>query len=142
MNTLGKRLKMLRIEKDLLQKEVADSIGCSVGMLSSYESDRREPNVEYLKKLADFFNVSVDYLVGKTTIKENIANVPEWVQKLPQDLQEFIVNEANGQFVYLRIAQNAKINDLPSSSLRVLVETFKRAYDDDKKAMKENKKNE
>lgn len=133
---------MLRIEHDYMQKEVADKIGCSVGMLSSYEGDRREPNTETLCKLAEFYDVSVDYLVGKSLEKNPglQSDVPDWVANLPQDLQNFIKTEAQGQFVFLRIAQNAKINDLPPQALIKMVEAFKEAFEDDKKAV-EAKKN-
>lgn len=60
------RLRELRIEKKLTIKALADEIGIKESALSKYERAEREPNIETLILLADYFNVSVDYLIGHT----------------------------------------------------------------------------
>lgn len=67
--TLGKRIANLRTEKKLTQEELAKIIGISRGSLSMYEIDKREPDMATLKKIADFFDISVDYLLGLTDIR-------------------------------------------------------------------------
>lgn len=57
-------LKELRIEKNLAQKDVADILGITVSAYSFYENGKREPNITSLKKLASFYNVTLDYLIG------------------------------------------------------------------------------
>ncbi|MCL2224844.1 MAG: helix-turn-helix domain-containing protein [Defluviitaleaceae bacterium] len=71
MVNMGNRLKALRIEKNLSQAEVARRIGISKAMISAYELEQRCPSYEVLVKLAIFYNVSADYLLGieKTAIK-------------------------------------------------------------------------
>ena len=66
------RLKELRLAKHLNQKAVADIIGKTFQAYSFYERGDREPDVETLKVLADFYGVSIDYLLGReaTTNKE------------------------------------------------------------------------
>ena len=64
------RLKELRVEKGATQKEVAGFIGCSSLVYSRYEREVREPDVDALCKLADYFNVTVDYIVCRTDKKE------------------------------------------------------------------------
>ena len=64
------RLKELRAEKGATQKEVADFIGCSSLVYSRYEREVREPDIDALCKLADCFNVTVDYIVCRTEKKE------------------------------------------------------------------------
>ena len=64
------RLKELRTEKGATQKEVADFIGCSSLVYSRYEREVREPDIDALCKLADYFNVTVDYIVCRTDKKE------------------------------------------------------------------------
>ena len=64
------RLKELRVEKGATQKEVADFIGCSSLVYSRYEREVREPDIDALCKLADYFNVTVDYIVCRTDKKE------------------------------------------------------------------------
>ncbi|MGD6847257.1 helix-turn-helix domain-containing protein [Rossellomorea aquimaris] len=61
---LTKRLKNLRGKTT--QEEVAGRIGISRARYSHYENGRSEPDTETLNKLADFYDVSVDYLLGRT----------------------------------------------------------------------------
>ncbi|WHH59118.1 helix-turn-helix transcriptional regulator [Petroclostridium sp. X23] len=65
--TLGKRLAYMRKTKKLTQEDVAKIIGISRGSLAMYETDKREPDRDMLNKLADYFNVSTDYLLGRTS---------------------------------------------------------------------------
>ena len=60
------KLKSLRIEKKLTQKQVADRIGLAISAVSSYESGSRYPSYDVLVKLARMFHVSTDYLLGIT----------------------------------------------------------------------------
>ncbi len=59
-------LKQLRTEKGIYQKELADYLHVSIGTVSNYEQCIHSPNLDTLCKLADFYNVSVDYLLGRT----------------------------------------------------------------------------
>lgn len=61
------RLKELREKCGATQKEVADYIMCSATVYSRYERGEREPDIYTLGKLADFFKVTVDYLIGRTS---------------------------------------------------------------------------
>lgn len=58
------RLKELRKNAKLNQKQVADVLGLTVSAYGNYELGQREPNIESLCKLADYYGVSVDYLIG------------------------------------------------------------------------------
>ena len=66
MVNMGEKLKSLRIEKNLTQKQVADRIGLAISAVSSYESGTRYPSYDVLVKLARIFHVSTDYLLGIT----------------------------------------------------------------------------
>src|SRR6056297_1614997 len=72
--TFSQRLKYLRKEKDIYQKELAQNIGVSRSTITLYESGSRKPNLETLEKLADYFGVSIDYLLGKSTEREVIES--------------------------------------------------------------------
>ena len=63
---MGEKLRSLRTEKKLTQKQVADRIGLAISAVSSYESGSRYPSYEALIKLAHIFHVSTDYLLGMT----------------------------------------------------------------------------
>lgn len=60
-----KALKELRKEKKILQKDVAKELNIKNTTYSNWEVGVSEPDIQSLKKLADFFGVSIDYLVGR-----------------------------------------------------------------------------
>jgi len=64
MNMLSQRLKELRTERDLTQKELADLIGTNNSSVCDWERGRTEPNLDVLVKLSAYFSVSTDYLLG------------------------------------------------------------------------------
>ena len=66
---MGEKLKSLRIEKKLTQKQVADRIGLAISAVSSYESGTRYPSYDVLVKLARIFHVPTDYLLGITNTR-------------------------------------------------------------------------
>lgn len=63
------KLKQLRVENNFSQKSVAQKLNISNATLSQYESGVRQPSYDVLKKIADIYNVSIDYLLGRTNIK-------------------------------------------------------------------------
>lgn len=71
--TFGERLAQLREEKKLTQKELAALTSISRSRLSLYEIDKREPDNSTLIALADFFNVTIDYLLGREEKDSTIA---------------------------------------------------------------------
>ncbi|QMV43213.1 helix-turn-helix domain-containing protein [Cohnella cholangitidis] len=73
---IGSRLAFLRDQRGLTQEELASSLGISRAALSHYEKNRREPDTETLGKVADLFQVSIDYLVGRTS-QSNVTLDPE-----------------------------------------------------------------
>lgn len=64
--TIGQRIKYLREQKGLTQKDVATKLGVEPAAISKYELDMREPNIEALKMLGELFDVSIDYILGRT----------------------------------------------------------------------------
>ena len=60
------RLKELREDKDLYQKDIAKFLNMSQNGYSSYETERLDIPTEILKKLADYYNTSIDYLLYRT----------------------------------------------------------------------------
>lgn len=63
---LGDKLQKLRQEKKLTQEQLSKAIGITRGTYAHYEINKRQPDYETLQKLADFFDVSIDYLLGRT----------------------------------------------------------------------------
>lgn len=91
MVNMGKKLKQLRQEKNLTQKQIADRIGVAVSAVCSYETGVRYPTYDSLIKLARIFHVTTDYLIGMTENRwidvkgldeEEIALIENLVDKL------------------------------------------------------------
>lgn len=73
----GENLKCLRIQSALMQKEIASILNVSVRTFQGWESGRTEPSIEKLIQIADFFNVTIDDLVGRTSITSHEASSEE-----------------------------------------------------------------
>ena len=71
------RLKELRLEKGLLQSDVAKVINKSDRLVGFYENGKRDMSTETLAILADFFNVSIDYLLGKSDIRKSDEQIKQ-----------------------------------------------------------------
>lgn len=75
MSILGKRLKLLRKANELTQIELAKSLGLAFSTISMYERGERMPDFETMEAIADYFNVTMDYLYGKTDIPNEAATI-------------------------------------------------------------------
>ena len=67
----GTRLKKLRVQRGLSQRELAESISIDRSMISLFENDHRETPTSTAKLIANYFNVSVDYLLGIDTARNS-----------------------------------------------------------------------
>ncbi|WP_199620990.1 helix-turn-helix domain-containing protein [Paenibacillus alkalitolerans] len=74
MNTCGERISALREKQKLTQEELAGRLDISRASLSHYEKNRRVPDYETLRKIADFFHVTVDYLIGREQTESSVAD--------------------------------------------------------------------
>ena len=63
------KIRDLREDRDLTQKQVAEYLLCDQSLYSKYEREERPLPLEYADRLADFYGVSVDYLLGRTSVK-------------------------------------------------------------------------
>ena len=67
-------LKLLRQEYGISQQRLAEAIGVSQPSINKYENHNIEPEIEILKRMADYFNTSIDYVVGHTDIRRRIEH--------------------------------------------------------------------
>ncbi|NLM96670.1 MAG: helix-turn-helix transcriptional regulator [Halanaerobiaceae bacterium] len=87
--SFGKKLRLLREEKNLSQIELSKEMNVSSQALSQYELGKRMPDAEMIIRIADFFDVSIDYLLDRTDeritvdkIKAVMASDPEFARIL------------------------------------------------------------
>lgn len=79
----GKKLKALRTARKISQKEFGKLFGLAESTIGMYERDERRPDFELLNRFADFFEVSTDYLLGRT-------DNPHYISNSQQDDEEFL----------------------------------------------------
>ena len=112
-------LKELRKSRKLLQKDLARYLQVAESTYSYWEQGKFEPDTETLKKLADYFNVSVDYLLGRTennetTTTENLFKIKKAPESLSDDEQELLKQynllDSHSKIALLELAKNLNIN--------------------------------
>lgn len=86
---LGKRIKELRVEKGITQSELSSYLGLTPKMVSFYELEQRFPPQDIIIKLADYFNVSADYLLGRSEIKNPDQLLKEYNSLYYENHKEF-----------------------------------------------------
>lgn len=112
------RLKDLRKTKKMRQQDVAHDIGVTFQTYSNYETGRRSPDPDMLKKLADYFNVSVDYLLGRNENAPATESKGKWINVygniaagIPIEAIEDIIDQEeisaemahHGEYIALRV---------------------------------------
>lgn len=75
---LGKKIKELRLENNITQEDLAKQVGVSTSMIGMYETGARKPSYEVLIKMANYFNVTTDHLLGKSKQRVSNEKLQEW----------------------------------------------------------------
>lgn len=101
------RLKQLRIKKGITQVEFAKKFNISSGTIAMWETAKRTPDVETLKKIADFFDVTIDYLL----------------------FDSLETNDNQIDNVYLSLAQEAQEEGIDPRDIKLAIETIKAMRD-------------
>lgn len=129
MTEFGTVLKKLRLENSLTQKQLAEHLNISESTIGMYEQNRRKPDYEILDAIADYFNVDMDFLLGRTNTKQ-IYSV--WKNMLLNDFE--LLNDLGQQEAVKRVndltliekysrnilnaaARNGNIRELPDNKL-------------------------
>lgn len=112
----SKNLTKLRKQAKLTQYQLADELGFSRGQIANYEQGKREPDYEVLGILADFFDVSIDELLGREP-KNNDSSEDfdafmfedkEAFDSLPEDVKQELIKEINEKIEFLAYKQKNK----------------------------------
>lgn len=101
-------LKALRIRRGLTQSQVAELIGVSTVTIARYESGEREPSNDKLIKLAKFFNVSIDYLIGKNGEEESAKQSSDIFKELNAMLAQMDDDQLDKTAEYMRFVLSQK----------------------------------
>ena len=91
---LGDNMMLIRKKKSLSQADLGKVIGTSGDVIGRYERGDIKPSIEVVEKIADALDVSIDYLVGKTSTlldKKTIERIED-ISKLPDDKKNYVFN--------------------------------------------------
>ena len=84
---MNNRIKDLREDRDMRQIDLAQAVGIDQRTISNYETGKTNPDSEALIKLANFFNVTIDYLVGRTNFTPVTENErSKVIEKIKKEL--------------------------------------------------------
>lgn len=141
MNTEFSRIiTLLRKEKKLSQKRVASDLGISQALLSHYEKGIRECGLDFVVKTADYYNVSCDYLLGRTvernssnsTVKDNSTKSnpsSSYKNALSQINRKLIKNSTNLIFDIVEKSNNNQLNTAVTDYIMTSIyKTFRILY--------------
>lgn len=112
----AKRLKELRIENDMTQKELGSKLNILDRTIGYYEANKRFPSEEILNEIANIFNVSTDYLLGRTDKKD--ATILEG-DEVPKELRDVGIS-------YMEIDKIAKEQGFTPDDIKEILETIGR----------------
>jgi transcriptional regulator with XRE-family HTH domain len=113
LSELSKKLRLLRNEKGITQEELGKLFDLAKQSISGYETGDNDPPIDTLVKLADFYNVSLDWLLGKTIVRTPIETIAahrsdDYHKELPEDQQQDI-----NDYIKMKINQHRKRQGLP-----------------------------
>ncbi len=135
-------LSLLRKERGLTQKQAAEDLGVAQALLSHYEKGKRECGLDFLVKAADYYNVSTDYLLGRSPVSDGRiiteSDIPETSQNdkagIGTDIsltlnKKLITNSIDVIFSMLGKIKSSKLSSSISSMLMLSVyKTFRITY--------------
>lgn len=123
MRSFGEILTSLREERGIYQKELAAILKVSVGTVSNYENNIHFPDQDALLQLADYFGVTVDYLLGRTSYRYSLDTLNEeyaagrTVAELVDTIQHFSPQNTASFLDYIELLQlRQKAEDCSSTS--------------------------
>ncbi len=90
--SFGSRLKEIRNDKGVSQKDVAEHLGVSITSISQYESDSRFPNEDMLRRICIYYKITSDYLLGLTDVKHAPLSSDEIKNKMVSTKQMEVID--------------------------------------------------
>ncbi len=110
---VGKRIRQLRKEKGVTQNELSNFLGLTPKMISFYELEKRYPPHDIILKISDFFNVSTDYLLGKSDVKKPekiVSDYDSLSEESKKQLEKYI------ELLKIKDAQDKNRNEMSLTS--------------------------
>ncbi len=121
----GERLKKLREEKNLTQIELGKAFNISHSTINRYENGLRQPDNETLINMSNFFNVSVDYLLGISNTRNDSERITDILQNNPelQELWDKLKERPDLQLLF------KQVKDVDSKGIQQIIRIIKAIED-------------
>ncbi|MFJ9386992.1 helix-turn-helix domain-containing protein [Peribacillus sp. NPDC101481] len=127
----GERIRQLRKEKGMTLRQLSDKLGIPFTTLGNYEREDRQPNFETFEMVADFFDVSIDYLAGRNeqrtydeyVFHSNFKSIEELLGKASPEIREVITDIVDQ--LYLITRRDLKLGIANISELEHLREVLR-----------------
>lgn len=112
---LGKRIREERQKLNLTQEELGNKCGVTKYTISLYESGKSTPNDEIKGIMADLFDCTIDYLLGRSDLKNNVIIEGN---KLPKELRDIGIE-------YLEVAKEMEDAEIPPEDIKKIIDIIK-----------------
>lgn len=114
---LAEKLKLLRKEKGITQEEFAKDIKVTKGAVAMWETNKRTPDLNMLKDISNYFNISIDWLIGNSDSKtlpaaNGVQELNEVYFSIAKDAQEQGIDPNDMRMALEIISKNKKKKDI------------------------------
>nr|PZN47263.1 MAG: hypothetical protein DIU61_19795 [Bacteroidota bacterium] len=116
---LAERITQLRTEAKLTQEELGNMLKVKRGTVASWESGHRTPELRYLEQMAQIFDVSVDYLLGRSDHRK--TQLPDWLSRVSPEWQKRILEDEALTRLMFKFLDSAGLKNLPTDQLEMIL---------------------
>lgn len=121
MSKFGIKLKELRLEKGLNQEQLGKLFHVKKAAISKWENGNTSPDENTINNIADYFDVSIDYLYGRTNKRQPHHLTKEDIVKIAPEYKWLFDEEG---LEYVELIEEMKAEDIPPEAIKELVETI------------------
>ena len=133
MAEIKDRIISLRNEKNMTQSQLAENLNISPSAIGMYEQGRRKPSYELLENICDYFNVDMDYLMGRSDIKNRYQAGLKYDWE--EDKKEELTNQEKDIFSQLTDEELAKLEKFKNMSTVMFMNEGNDISDEDKETL-------
>ena len=120
---LGKRLKSLREQNQITQEELAKILDIDSSTIANYENGNRQPKYHTLVNIADYFGISIDWLIGRTS-NPQISSIALAVEGLEPRVQKVLLEDKNNALPFLSLVADCLESGYSIEQVRELLKNI------------------
>jgi len=135
MGLFAERLKSLRLKHRMLQKDMAKKLGITTSAYGFYEQGKREPPIEIINKIASIFDVSTDYLLGRSddtiNIYEEFRRIQESIPKWGEDAGQIALDETKK--VLIKLIERGELTPVKAKPIIAFLDAMIEEFENEEK---------